>query len=91
MSRSEKKFFFTIPEYKEITGESIRLVGSDACYERINQGIKELETMLSENRSQDLKSALNICDTFNVENQLDVWVLFSTISDIFAGIVQNHR
>lgn len=47
--------------------------------------------MLTENRSADLRSSLNICDTFDENNELDVWVLFSTISDIFAGIVQNHQ
>lgn len=66
-------------------------MGGDSCYERIKNGIQELEKMLSENTSDELKRSLNICDTFEAHNDLDVWVLFSTISDTFAGIVQTHQ
>ncbi|XP_013105186.2 putative serine protease K12H4.7 [Stomoxys calcitrans] len=78
-------------EYKEVTGDSIRLLGGDSCYDRIQKAILELEAMISNNRSPSkMKCLLKICDNFNESNEMDVWTLFSQISDIFAGVVQNH-
>ncbi|XP_075144690.1 putative serine protease F56F10.1 [Haematobia irritans] len=77
-------------EYKEITGESLRLLGGESCYDRIQKAVAELESMISNNRSAEMKRLLKICDNFNESSDMDVWTLFSQISDIFAGIVQNH-
>lgn len=66
-------------------------MGGENCYERIQKGIMELESMLSNNRSTEMKGLFNICDNFDETNEMDVWTLFSQISDIFAGIVQNHK
>lgn len=78
-------------EYKEVTGQSIRQVGGEACYNRIQNGIAELENMMSNGRSGEVKAMLKLCSNFNQRKQLDVWTLFSEISDIFAGIVQTHN
>ncbi|XP_055847737.1 putative serine protease K12H4.7 [Episyrphus balteatus] len=77
-------------EYKEVTGQSIKLVGGEACYKRIQNGIAELEKMMSNKRSAEVKAMLKICNNFNEKNELDVWTLFSEISDLFAGVVQTH-
>ncbi|XP_055921973.1 putative serine protease K12H4.7 [Eupeodes corollae] len=77
-------------EYKEVTGRSIKLLGGDACYNRIKNGIAELENMIVSKRSAEVKAMLKICNNFDETKELDVWTLFSEISDIFAGVVQTH-
>ncbi|XP_055921970.1 putative serine protease K12H4.7 [Eupeodes corollae] len=77
-------------EYKEVTGQSIKLVGGEDCYNRIKNGIDLIEQMITDNRAAEMKSLLKICDTFDENNELDVWTFFSQISDVFAGVVQTH-
>ncbi|XP_034665533.1 putative serine protease K12H4.7 [Drosophila subobscura] len=78
-------------EYKEITGQSIALMGGSACYNRIESGIAEMETMFATKRGAEVKALLKLCERFDVYSDLDVWTLFSEISDIFAGVVQTHN
>ncbi|EDW83811.1 uncharacterized protein Dwil_GK13807 [Drosophila willistoni] len=78
-------------EYKEITGQSIAQVGGSACYNRIEKGISELEQLLADKRGAEVKALLKLCEPFDVNSDLDVWTLFSEISDIFAGVVQTHN
>ncbi|KAM8704255.1 hypothetical protein ACLKA7_008799 [Drosophila subpalustris] len=78
-------------EYKEITGQSIQLMGGSACYKRIENGIAEMETMFATKRGGEVKALLKLCEKFDVYSDLDVWTLFSEISDIFAGVVQTHN
>eukprot|EP00099_Drosophila_melanogaster_P013078 NP_001287406.1 uncharacterized protein Dmel_CG3734, isoform B [Drosophila melanogaster] len=78
-------------EYKEITGQSIEQMGGSACYKRIENGIAEMETMIATKRGAEVKALLKLCEPFDVYSDLDVWTLFSEISDIFAGVVQTHN
>lgn len=77
-------------EYKEVTGKAIRELGSKQCYDRIERGINELERMFDEKRSAEAKSMLQLCDVFDEKNNLDLWTLFSSISNLFAGLVQTQ-
>ncbi|XP_030374872.1 putative serine protease K12H4.7 [Scaptodrosophila lebanonensis] len=78
-------------EYKEVTGQSISQLGGYACYNRIENGIAELENMFATKRGAEVKAMLKLCEPFDVNSDLDVWTLFSEISDIFAGVVQTHN
>ena len=75
-------------EYKEIVGQALLELGSQQCYNRVQNGIQELETMFMGNRSAEAKAMLKLCNNFDHENDLDLWSLFGTISNIFSGIVQ---
>lgn len=90
-----KKFlfhaFFIHSEYKEITGQSIRLVAGEQCYNRIQNGIAKMEELFANKRGAEVKAILKLCDAFDEYNDLDLWTLFSEISDIFAGVVQTHK
>ncbi|XP_030556353.1 putative serine protease K12H4.7 [Drosophila novamexicana] len=77
-------------EYKEVTGQSIALMGGSACYNRIEKGIAEMEAMIASKRGAEVKALLKLCERFDVYSDLDIWTLFSEISDIFAGLVQTH-
>ncbi|XP_014096121.1 putative serine protease K12H4.7 [Bactrocera oleae] len=78
-------------EYKEVTGQSIRLVGGEGCYNRIQNGIAEMERLFANKRGAEVKAILKLCAAFDEYNDLDLWTLFSEISDIFAGVVQTHN
>ncbi|XP_020814042.1 putative serine protease K12H4.7 [Drosophila serrata] len=78
-------------EYKEVTGQSIEQMGGSDCYKRIENGIAEMETMFATKRGAEVKSLLKLCEPFDVYSDLDIWTLFSEISDIFAGVVQTHN
>ncbi|XP_011184933.1 putative serine protease K12H4.7 [Zeugodacus cucurbitae] len=75
-------------EYKEVVGRALRELGSEQCYNRVQNGIATLETMLVDGRAAEVKAMMKICNNFDEENDLDVWTLFSSISNLFSGIVQ---
>uniref|UniRef100_A0A1I8PJZ8 Serine protease K12H4.7 n=1 Tax=Stomoxys calcitrans TaxID=35570 RepID=A0A1I8PJZ8_STOCA len=78
-------------EYKEVVGRALRELGSEQCYNRVNNGITELEEMFANKRSAEAKAMLKLCNNFNHNNDLDIWSLFGSISNIFAGIVQYQK
>ncbi|XP_039947886.1 putative serine protease K12H4.7 [Bactrocera tryoni] len=75
-------------EYKEVVGRALRELGSEQCYNRVQNGTKTLETMIQDGRAAEVKAMMKICNNFDEHNDLDVWTLFSSISNLFSGIVQ---
>ncbi|XP_020713996.1 putative serine protease K12H4.7 [Ceratitis capitata] len=75
-------------EYKEVVGRALRELGSEQCYSRVQNGIATLEEMIGGGRAAEVKAMMKICDNFDEYNDLDVWTLFSSISNLFSGIVQ---
>ncbi|XP_054726720.1 putative serine protease K12H4.7 [Anastrepha obliqua] len=78
-------------EYKEITGQSIRLLGGEQCYTRIEKGIAEMEALFANKRGAEVKALLKLCNAFDEYNDLDLWTLFNEIGEVFAGVVQTHN
>lgn len=76
------------PEYMEVVGKAFRVLGSEQCYNRIQNGIAELESMILGNRVAEAKAMLQLCNNFNANNDLDVWTLFSGMAYLFAGVAQ---
>lgn len=77
-------------EYKEVVGASIKQMGGEACYNRIDNAAATLENMFSTGRSAEVKALFKLCNNFDVNNDLDVYTFFSEMSEIFAGVVQTH-
>lgn len=77
-------------EYKEIVGKALQELGSQQCYDRVKNGVAELEAMFAGKRSAEAKAMLQLCNDFDHENDFDLWSLFGSISNIFSGIVQNQ-
>lgn len=75
-------------EYKEVVGKALRELGSQQCYDRVQNGIAELEQMIENKRSAEVKAMLKLCNSFDPNNDLDLWSLFGSISNIFSSIVQ---
>ncbi|XP_036332846.1 putative serine protease K12H4.7 [Rhagoletis pomonella] len=75
-------------EYKEVTGRALLELSGQQCYDRVHNGTAELEAMIQQGRAAEVKAMMKICNNFDENNDLDLWTLFSTISNLFAGIVQ---
>lgn len=75
-------------EYAEVVGRALRELGSEQCYNRVKNGIAELEAIFTSKRSAEGKAMLKLCNNFDHNNDLDLWSLFGSISNIFSGIVQ---
>ncbi|XP_058985393.1 putative serine protease K12H4.7 [Musca domestica] len=78
-------------EYMEVVGKAMRVLGSQQCYDRIQNGIAELEVMIRGKKSAQVKAMLKLCNNFNTNNDLDIWTMFSSFAYIFAGVVQYQR
>lgn len=78
-------------EYKEVTGRAFLELGGQKCYDRIQNGIAELEYMFDNKRAAEARAMLRLCSSFDHENDLDMWNLFGSISNIFANVAQTQR
>ncbi|XP_067630738.1 putative serine protease K12H4.7 [Eurosta solidaginis] len=78
-------------EYKEVCGRAILEFGGQKCYDRVEKGVAELEAMIEQGRTAEIKAMMQLCDTFDENNDLDLWSLFSTISNLFAAIIQYQQ
>lgn len=75
-------------EYKEVVGKAFKKLGGEKCYNRIEKGIADLEGLFANGRSAEARAMLRVCSDFDHNNDLDLWTLFSSISNIFAGVAQ---
>lgn len=78
-------------EYKETTGDSIRNVGGEECYQKVEDTFSAVEDLISSGDIERLRKLFQMCDDFDLTDQFDVWNFVSELSDIFAGVVQYHR
>ncbi|XP_001662504.2 putative serine protease F56F10.1 isoform X1 [Aedes aegypti] len=77
-------------EYKEVVSESIRLVGGDACADRIERAYEQIEDHLAREEFDKVREEFKVCNNINFANSLDSAMFLSSISDYFAGVVQYH-
>ncbi|XP_059621344.1 putative serine protease K12H4.7 [Phlebotomus argentipes] len=77
-------------EYYETVGESIKFVGGENCYNRIEKAFAEMERLVEIGDFETLSEKLNLCNK-NQRNQLDLWYLFKSLSGSLAGTVQYHK
>ncbi|XP_012156539.1 putative serine protease K12H4.7 [Ceratitis capitata] len=75
-------------EYKEVVGQALLELGSELCYSSVQNGIETLQEMIQDHRAPEVKAMMKICNNFDEHSDLDVWTLFSSISNLFSGIVQ---
>lgn len=78
-------------EYTETVGKSIRKIGGDECYNNIEAIFGALEDLLNSNDFDTLKALFKICDSFDMDNTLDVWNFISSVKNVFSGFVQGYR
>ncbi|XP_022216374.1 putative serine protease K12H4.7 [Drosophila obscura] len=78
-------------EYKEVVGQAFLQLGGQKCYDRIQNGIAELESMFDNKRGAEARAMLRLCNSFDDKNDLDMWSLFGSISNAFSGTAQYQR
>ncbi len=77
-------------EYKEVVGASIRSVGGEQCYRRIENAISHAEQLIANENFAEFSSRFRTCDVIT-RNTYDVWGMFGLFGDLFSGVVQYHR
>lgn len=78
-------------EYKETVGNGYRKIGSEECYYKIEEIFQRLEDLIENDEVEHLRVLFGLCKEFDGKNKYDVWDFHSSLSDILAGAVQNHR
>lgn len=79
-------------EYTETVGNSIRKVGGNECYYKIEDIFQAVDDLLTNDDFGTLQKLFQICENgFNITNQYDVWNFYSSLKNIFSGVVQGHR
>lgn len=73
-------------EYKELAGAVYSHFGGDSCYNRIENGFKQMEKMLSDGHGDDLTKIFKLCEPLQTEN--DRQLFFNTIAEIFSYMTQ---
>ena len=84
-------FPFNNQEYKEVVGRAWRELGNQQCYNRIQNGIAELESMFANNRVAEVKAMMKLCKNFDENNELDVQSFFDTITNLFCNVAQSQE
>lgn len=78
-------------EYKEAVGVSFRKVGGEECYYKLEDIFQRLDDLVANDEIEYLRELFGLCDDFDGKDKYDLWNFHSTLSDILAGTVQNHR
>lgn len=68
--------------------EAIHLVGGQECHDVFEGAYAELERLVAQGKTERINKELKLCSPLNTTNKLDVWNLFSELSDNVAGLVQ---
>lgn len=77
-------------EYKEVMGQSIEILGGKDCYNVFQDAYRTMEELVAKRDVERLNEEFNLCTKLDVDNKLNVWNLFSELSDNVAGLVQTH-
>lgn len=78
-------------EYKEVVGQAYKQVGSQKCYDKIQEGFAALEMLVAFNHVERIEKELKLCYRLDVSKKFDVWNMFNGLSNIMAAPVQNAR
>lgn len=78
-------------EYTEVVAKSIRKIGGEDCYSNIENVFEAIEDLFDNDDKETMTTLFRICDSFDTQNQLDVWNFISSVKNIFSGIVQGYR
>lgn len=70
----------------------MKYLGSQSCYDRVEQAFEQLDHLMSTRQSDVLKTKLN-CPAIStdIENDNDAYTLHEFVFESFAGLVQYQR
>ncbi|KAJ6642522.1 Thymus-specific serine protease [Pseudolycoriella hygida] len=78
-------------EYKEVVGASIRSVGGEECFQRLARAFDQAEQLFANRNFAEFSRTFRTCDEMNDEDPYDIQIMFYTLSELLAGLVQGHR
>jgi Serine carboxypeptidase S28 len=78
------------PEYKEVVGRSINLVGGLPCYQRIERAFEQIGAAMDAGNYAVLEESFNLCTPLAAASQTDRWNFFNSLSGSLSGVVQSH-
>jgi len=78
-------------EYKEVVGASIRSVGGEECYQRLSRAFNQAEQLISDESFDEFSTLFRTCDEMSDNDPYDKMIMFYTLSELLAGVVQYHR
>lgn len=78
-------------EYKEIVGASIRNVGGEECYQRLSRAFSQADQLFTNQNYVEFSNLFRTCEVMTDENPFDIQIMFYTLSELLAGLVQGHR
>lgn len=77
-------------EYNEVSGASIRSVGGEQCYRRLERAISQAEQLIEDQKFVEVSNRFRTCEVMT-DNIYDIWSMFAFFSNLFADFVQYHR
>lgn len=81
---------FDFKEYKEVVGQSIKLVGGEKCHETLRQGFAMTEHLVASGQIARLRELFGLCDEFDASYNYNIWNFFAILTNIPASFVQGH-
>lgn len=78
-------------EYKEIVGASIRSVGGGQCFQRLAGAFSQADRLFADRNFAEFSRLFRTCEEIGDENPFDIQIMFYTLSELLAGLVQGHR
>ncbi|KAL7728435.1 hypothetical protein ACLKA6_005194 [Drosophila palustris] len=78
-------------DYMKVVGQAIKELAGDYCYDLIDNATAYYEDLFKNEKGDQAKQELNLCDNFNAEDEKDQWQIFSTIANVFAGLAQYQK
>lgn len=73
-------------QYKELSGAVYRHIGGNECYNIIQRGFAEMEEMVTYGRTRELAQMFFLCN--EIEDELDIQMFFSTLSEFYSLLAQ---
>lgn len=75
----------------KIIGQAYRQLGGEECYNLIDNATTYFQDLFENGQGAEAKKQLNLCDSFDINNEQDRWQIFSSIANTFAGIAQYQK
>lgn len=75
------------PEFRGESGRLWRKFGSDLCYEKLEFGFKEIETLIAQKNVKRIEEAFNLCHPLDVDDSGSIGLFFHAIIRYLSGSV----
>lgn len=78
-------------EYKEAMSDAYLKYGGKQCHAALEEAFQSMEATVASGNTRKLEVLFNLCSRIELDNQLDVWHFFSTLTNVLTTPVQYHK